>query len=285
MAARRPNLAPLWLGSAVTGLLPRIPKVCTSSIPPVSLEATVWTMSPQSFMDPTFHRRPNVRRNLCLEKVIPREDEFRLLYITDFNSEDFATVPLCPYPPFGVAKLQETALEVRPHVSCGHSLAYSHWVWQRQRVGSKGLKDQGFTLTLQQSRGGCLALLRRNTKNCRDFGFTITSATVMHGINPWMKGFPTSLLETFFQWVLFNDGVKSKDKNMWNHEWLQLLLNIGVEDTVSNDNSSSSSLKHRRSAHVSRWLQSKDCKPGNTSTQTLQPFALHFLKLLRSRDK
>ena len=165
MTARRPNLGPLWLGSLITGLVPRILRVCSSVIPPVSLEATVWTMSPQSFMDPIFHRRPNVRRNLRLEKIISREDEFRLIYITDFNSEVYSTLPLCPYPPFGVTKFQDTALDVRLHVPCGHSLAYSRWVWHDQPgEGSKSLVDYGYTLSstasdIQQSRESYLILL------------------------------------------------------------------------------------------------------------------------------
>ncbi|PGH14673.1 hypothetical protein AJ80_05854 [Polytolypa hystricis UAMH7299] len=247
-----------------------IPKVCTSFIPPVSLEATVWTMSPQSFMNPTFHRRPNVRRNLRLEKVIPREDEFRLLYITDFNSENYATVPLCPYPPFGVAKLQETALEVGLHVSCGHRLAYSHWVWQgQQREESMCLDDYGFTLSpsispVQQSRDRCLALLRWNTKILQQIRQKLLRLWTQHHINQRQvldksledEGLSERATRNLFQWVLFNDGVKLEDKEMWHHEWLELLLNTGDEDTVPDDNSSSSSLVQGRSANVSHWLQS-----------------------------
>ncbi|PGH11056.1 hypothetical protein AJ79_05098 [Helicocarpus griseus UAMH5409] len=148
MAARRPNLAPLWLGSAITGLLPRLLKVCMNSIPPVSLEAIVWTQSPQSFMDPTFRPKTNAYRSFRLEQVIRREDEYRLLYMTGCNSDEYGAAPLCPYSPFGLVTLQGTALNVRLHSSCGHNLSYNHWMWQGQwKDGTRYLEDYGFTVS------------------------------------------------------------------------------------------------------------------------------------------
>lgn len=79
MSDRRPNLASLWLGAAITVLLPRIFQVSQSFLPASYLEAVTWTRSPQSFMDPPNHRR--VRTRIVGDKVmIPREDEFRLLF-------------------------------------------------------------------------------------------------------------------------------------------------------------------------------------------------------------
>lgn len=107
MAARRPNLASLWLGSAITGLLPRVSQINKTYLPSICLEATVWTASLQSFMDPKFHGRSRTRRNFRFEKVISREDEFRLLYLTDLESQEYGVPPKSPYPPFGAVKLWE----------------------------------------------------------------------------------------------------------------------------------------------------------------------------------
>ncbi|KAH0830078.1 hypothetical protein FOPE_10333 [Fonsecaea pedrosoi] len=79
MAHRRPNSAPLWLGSTITGLLPRLFEIAGNYLPTISLESTQWTQSPQSFMDPQYHGKLR-----CLEdndgcKLIRREEEFRLI--------------------------------------------------------------------------------------------------------------------------------------------------------------------------------------------------------------
>lgn len=82
MSQRRPSIASLWLGSAITGLLPRVFEMSRLFLPTVSLEAVIWTSSPQSFMDPQYHRLAPVK-NIDGLDMISREDEFRLLFITD----------------------------------------------------------------------------------------------------------------------------------------------------------------------------------------------------------
>lgn len=96
MAARRPNSAPLWLGSAITGLLPRVFEIAGAYLPSISLEATRWTRSSQSFMDPRHHRKARFYDDDKGQKFIRREDEFRLLYVTDIESNQYASPPLCP---------------------------------------------------------------------------------------------------------------------------------------------------------------------------------------------
>lgn len=131
MAARRPNSAPLRLGLVLTGMLPRIQSVSSSYMPTACLEATIWTKCSQSFMDPEFYKESRISSYATVEKLIPREDEFRLLYLTDVKSERYGPRPLSPYAPFGMVKLNQTALEVQLHAFCGQRLSYSHWVWCR----------------------------------------------------------------------------------------------------------------------------------------------------------
>lgn len=64
--------------------------------------------------------------------MISREDEFRLLFLTDVNSEIYGNPPLSPYPPFGSVNLESTSLEVRLHFACGHKLVYQSWDWRCQ---------------------------------------------------------------------------------------------------------------------------------------------------------
>lgn len=169
------------------------------------------------------------------------------------------------YVPINPLVLQETALEVRLHVSCCHRLSYSHWVFQGQQRSS--LDDYGFTLPpttspAQQSRYRCLPSLSWNAKFLQQIGQKLSRSWTHQYTNHRQvlhKSLDEGLSEhatlNLFQWVFFNDGVKLEDKEMWRHEWLELLLNNEDEDTVSDDTRSSSSLVQRKSVDVSRWLQ------------------------------
>lgn len=56
-------------------------------------------------MDPEFHRKPRIHGDLKGEKTISREDEYRLLYLTDLEPSVYGSPPLSPYPLFGVVRL------------------------------------------------------------------------------------------------------------------------------------------------------------------------------------
>lgn len=131
MSQRRPNVAALWLGSAITGLLPRIFQfpVNRSMLPTTCLEAATWTASPHSFMDSRYYHPAPVERIDGLN-VIPREDEFRLMFVTDVLSQTFRNPPLSPYPPFGHVAIENTSLDVRLHLSCNHRPVYHSWNWK-----------------------------------------------------------------------------------------------------------------------------------------------------------
>jgi hypothetical protein len=124
MSHRRPNIASLWLGSAVTGLFPRVFEVSRTFLPTVFLEAAIWTSSPQSFMDPQYYRLVAVK-NIDGVDMISREDEFRLLYVTDEDSQEYGSPPLSPYPPFGLVNVRNSSLGVRLHLSCDHRPEYT----------------------------------------------------------------------------------------------------------------------------------------------------------------
>lgn len=142
MSQRRPNVASLWLGSTITGLLPRIFQVSRTFLPTIYLEATIWTGSPQSFMDPNYHRLTPVKKIDGLD-MISREDEFRVLFVTDVHSETYGNPPLSPYPPFGLVDVQNTSLNVRLHLSCDHRPNYTSWDWQCQN--GQVLRDFGMS--------------------------------------------------------------------------------------------------------------------------------------------
>ncbi|KAL4965203.1 uncharacterized protein BDV14DRAFT_60443 [Aspergillus stella-maris] len=61
MVHRRPKIASLCLDSAISGSLPHIVQKCHSHILRPFLEASTWTTSPQSFMDPERPRPIYIR--------------------------------------------------------------------------------------------------------------------------------------------------------------------------------------------------------------------------------
>ncbi|KAK2757195.1 hypothetical protein FQN54_004709 [Arachnomyces sp. PD_36] len=251
MAARQPNLASLWLGSAITGLLPKILQINKTYLPSICLEATVWTASLQSFMDPKFHRKPRIRRNFRFEKVISREDEFRLLYLTDLESQEYGEPPKSPYPPLGVVKLRDTALEVRRHVSCGHALHYSHWVWQ----GLMTRKDDfGFTSSPtipSQLDGGSLA--QRALAKLSDIWITVLASRPYVSKEVCQNGLSQRATRDIFSWIFFADGVKEDESEMWKHEWLEPLLCTVDDDYSESDASFPQDLDERS---IDAWLDS-----------------------------
>ncbi|KAG9780210.1 hypothetical protein KCU88_g3774, partial [Aureobasidium melanogenum] len=116
MAMRRPSVAPLWLGSAITGSLPIFLDYHNGYGGPILLETVEWAKAPQSFMDPGYHRKAPVKVEKG-QKYICREDEMRLLYISNRQSSQYQHLPLVPFPPIGSSRIKSTAIEDRSSAS------------------------------------------------------------------------------------------------------------------------------------------------------------------------
>ncbi|KAJ5112940.1 hypothetical protein N7456_001474 [Penicillium angulare] len=236
MSERRPNVASLWLGAAITGLLPRILQVSKGYLPPIYPEAVAWTDSPQSFMDPANYRYVKSRR-IGDRAMIPREDEFRLLYLTDCLSDDYRHPPICPYPPFGEVNLQDTSLEVRLHFSCNHRISYRSWEWKG--VNGHALSDFGISPYLRPSR--VKSIFSSSLAIWLLTGF-VYSTTVNKS---WMMNFicrtiwpnvrqaeeessndrlSAAATRALFLWTFYIEGTRTEDRAFWNHEWLESFL-------------------------------------------------------------
>jgi hypothetical protein len=239
MAARQQNLAPLWLSCAMTGLLPKILSILSSYMPTPFPEAAIWTQSRQSFIDPESYRHSSALQDVPRE-VITREDEFRLLYLTDITSEHFRSPPLSPYPPFGVVNMNQTALNVRLHALCGHYFSYDCWIW-RQRDG-QCLNDFGISAQSRPISCGRQLSIRgsltgRILRPLTDFYTTLLtlwkSVSVVPGHVQELT-FDDRLSEVatrnVFSWTYFSDGIRSDELPLWNHEWLQFLLERESDD-------------------------------------------------------
>jgi hypothetical protein len=188
-------------------------------------------------MDSAFHNKLQVLGNATL---VCREDEFRLLYLTDIESDRYGTMPLSPYPPFGVVKLNETALEVRLHAFCGHRLDYSHWVWRKR--GQPDLIDFGILSLARahshEQRPSWKSIVI--TRTCKFLSRLrrklYTLWHLLFGIL-WPPGeaLPYEKLSeiatrNIFSWTFFSDGVRLDELPMWEHEWLSFLLDHESDD-------------------------------------------------------
>ncbi|KAF2241414.1 hypothetical protein BU26DRAFT_525236 [Trematosphaeria pertusa] len=221
MALHRPSSAPLWLGAGITGLIPSLLRVAMKHLPSTSLEATIWVRSLQSFMDPRFHRPPPKFNDLEGRTHIYREDEFRLLYITDVESRRYASPPLSPWPPFGTVDITTTNLEVQLHLNCAHRLLYKQWNWQLE--DGKALLDPGVPTpmcdSLQKERGLAGQLSSRATRLWNNLR---TSQRMVEN-GAYNRSTSQSATRAIFQWTLV-DGIRPDDKKLWTHEWLRDLL-------------------------------------------------------------
>lgn len=234
MANRRPNSAPLWSGLLITGMIPRIFDIARKIIPSISLAATHWIASPQSFMDPIQYEKPQILELPNTRGSIRREDEFRLLFLTDTESTRYPSPPSCPWAPFGTVNIETCAIEVQRHSQCGHRLVYQHWTWigrDGKQQNDCGLMLPPATLSrrLLQAFCGLIGTLFRILnilKRCHTMETKLMP-------NKFVQDQDLSRLATrnIFTWTL-SDGTRPEDAEYWKHDWLEGLLD-GSEDDES----------------------------------------------------
>jgi hypothetical protein len=244
MAARRPKVAPLWLGAALSGMLNEIPNLLKSMdyMPNTCPEATIWTDSSQGFLDLAFYGMPPSSTGDKGDHVILREDEFRLLYLTDVMSKRYGPPPLSPYAPFGVVNLNRTPREVRLHAFCGHRLDYSHWVWR----GWNRQRRVDFYLAYPQTPGQLTSFTSHSVAQiCRLLSWLpISVSTLLDPISS-LWHFDRDFLHNerlcevatrnIFSWILFAEGldalaIRRGQMVMWKHEWLRCLIDRLADD-------------------------------------------------------
>ncbi|OGM50609.1 hypothetical protein ABOM_000524 [Aspergillus bombycis] len=224
----------------------------------------------QSFMDPQYHRLAPVHKSNGLE-VIPREDEFRLLFLTDVDSETYRNPPLSPYRPFGLVELQNTSINVRLHYACNHQLSYHCWNWKCE--GGQVVRDFGMSCGLKAVESRIEPTTFRTTVSklawmMLGFAYTmlyksslgIPAWAPIYGtlvsICSWLRGLtPTSPCEgpdteevfddtlselatrNIFSWIFFTEGTRPEERELWKHEWLELLVDrdVGAESSESTE--------------------------------------------------
>ncbi|KAE8369727.1 hypothetical protein BDV27DRAFT_152808 [Aspergillus caelatus] len=234
MAQRRPNTAPLWLGALITGLVPRIFQVCHSYLPTVYLEAVTWTASPQSFMDPQCYRLTPVHKTNNVE-LIPREDEFRLLFITDVDSETGS-------------KAVESSID--PNLLTIKALKLA-WM----AVGFPYASSYKPPLLIL----AWAPIYRKLVSICfwhRDLDPT---SPLCEELDKEEEVFEDTLSElatrNIVSWTFFTLGTRPEERELWKYEWLELLTDRddGVESSESSSSEVGDEANKEKLQHVQTW--------------------------------
>lgn len=140
-ATRRPSLGALWIGAAVSGIIPKLFAKVREGRPPLDSHGFPWTGAPQSFMDDAG-AGPYTRDD---SKYISRPDVWRLLNLSPIEEDDlsYENRPMTPWEPCGVCLTTNCALRVTSHLDCPrHEYHYDHWNWELEN-GEK-VRDGGF---------------------------------------------------------------------------------------------------------------------------------------------
>ncbi|KAJ5974559.1 hypothetical protein N7481_011769 [Penicillium waksmanii] len=191
MSERRPTLAPLWMGSAATGTLPRV-LIEAKELTRVSPEPIVWTGSSQCFMDPQFFRSVPVQRGPDGKEMIPREDEFPLLYLLDTEREKvFRSPPVVPSPPLDLTSVESCSI-------------------MDQTVCDTGISNGGQGVSTHPSVFAISTSFPRTNGLPSDPEFD--------------KSLSQNATSNVFAWPCHTEGTKPEDRALWKHEWLSWFL-------------------------------------------------------------
>ncbi|KAJ5591482.1 uncharacterized protein N7459_001851 [Penicillium hispanicum] len=206
---RRPRLSSLWIGAALTGLVPTVINLVRNGTPPLDPNGFSWTASPQSFMDlsgsgPYF-------RDISGKCSIGRIDAWRLLYLPVAEDDGlyYQSLPFSPWWPIGETAESNCALRVRAHKSCPrHRLVYTHWTWQLQNGSSSN--DQGF----------CIG----DPHDCQQFSQVRPQQNASYSyptvpLSPSQDASREASLE-IFRWVLANHEGKPPSEPIYDDVWI-----------------------------------------------------------------
>ena len=155
MAKQCPKLAPLWIGSILSGAASLILGSVSENLWAICLTAAGWTNTRHSFIGPTQNTvspcaGPIDSSRHYYNDRIKRAEEGMLLYLTgDIRA------PVCPWKPFGEVLKNETALEVQQHIDCYHFLRYQNWSWEGSTMQDFGYQQQEIPAELEEDTEAC----------------------------------------------------------------------------------------------------------------------------------
>ncbi|KXG46488.1 uncharacterized protein PGRI_053440 [Penicillium griseofulvum] len=127
LSARGPRVASLWLGTAIMGTSSIYLKHSEQGLIAPVLEAEAWMGVRTTFLT----QPPRIYDKDA--EFVQRDDECRLLLLATPSDGEYnhGYVTVWPWKPFGRARVCETDILLREHLSCGcHVLEYEGWSWE-----------------------------------------------------------------------------------------------------------------------------------------------------------
>ncbi|KAF1358850.1 hypothetical protein EJ07DRAFT_166328 [Lizonia empirigonia] len=229
---RTPEVACIWLGSAILGLQKKLVQDVKYGQIPLDLHSAVWSGTVQSFI-----QQP-VSRPLVVNGYVQRADECRLLFLC--QSDNHTRVPVCQWKPFGETPKDDVDLEVRIHEHCeGHELEYQGFAWNCTEGDLISHSSQHYVRQrLSQSGTQELQCAFPVVWKALDFEKEVISENATRSIISWLR----------------SDGCAPHEKDMFKHEWFT--MSDSDEDEESEEDSeevtSTKSFQHR--PQVEEWL-------------------------------
>lgn len=194
---RRPEVACIWLGSAILGLQSKLLQDVKYGQIPIDLNSAAWTGTIQSFI-----QQP-VSRPLTVNGYIQRADECRLLFLC--QSRNHTRTPICQWKPFGKTPKDDVDLEVKVHENCkGHGLQYQAFVWDC-------IEGELKLPSLQQCPHGI-----QGQPSIQEFQCTVP--IMWKGLNREKEAISENATRNIFSW-LRSDGYARCEKAICKHEW------------------------------------------------------------------
>ncbi|KAI9715647.1 MAG: hypothetical protein M1812_005799 [Candelaria pacifica] len=221
-AFRRPRLAALCLGAALSGLTATVLDLVDSGTPPLDPNAYAWNGCRQSFMD-VAGSGPYFRTDSTCQRI-QRADVWRLLYLPPIVEDDlhYQSLPFSPWEPIGTTSLQHTVARVKVHQSCPrHQLDYQLWSWHF-RDGST-IEGKGFQIdTTEDSPHSWVASMKMKPT---------LSPPVAPLALPLDQDASRAASRETFAWVTANGEGYPPNEPIYNDEWLR-------ENAISESSSS-----------------------------------------------
>ena len=226
---RRPEVACIWLGSAILGIQQKLLQDIKYGQIPIDLDSAAWTGTIQSFI-----QQP-VSRPLAVDGYIQRADECRLLFLC--QSRNHTRTPICQWKPFGKTPKDDVDLEVKVHEHCeGHGLQYQGFVWDCTEGEIK-------LLSIQQCPYKIFG-----QPSIQEGQYTVP--IVWKGLNCEQEAISENATRNIFSW-LRSDGYPPYEKAIFEHEWFMTYDSDEEQERIEEATSMSDS---KNITKIEEWL-------------------------------
>ena len=237
------RLGSLWLGAIITGAQTNFLRSTRELLGfnRIELHTAAWTGTIQSFIqDP-------VCNNSCNTETVSRADECRLLYLSQVRFKE--DPPVYPFPPPGEIPLEDTGLDVRPHMHCSdhHQLRFVNIRWKLED-GNEEI--QKLTETMSADFSPCTYLDHRAIPVNKE----IVRSTIDYSYLNREIDLSEIVTRSVFRWMRYHDGYPLSEQSIRRHPWIDLGESSDEEEYNNNQSHISLDTMSSLKPHVRAWI-------------------------------